>query len=409
MFNVMKKITILSLLLSFILSPLAYAATAGPVGVIGLGQYNSTEYLDHQIITVESDGEITAMNGINFMFEPAFHIRWDQGISSLSVTGSAVDNGKIATSVTPEYHHDKGAVHIPVLADMSAGESFTITGLRIRTYDRNIGTQAVWVDINGDYLKDFESLSGFYVNESAGTTDSAGPWAPENVEWQIVNNKPVVTWVDPVDWDFAEIRVKKYTGTGGDYSLISKTYEYISAEDTPTFTDKYYDDSVDNKYVLAPYDKYGHEGGVAVVIVPAGTDEEVSETPAEEPEEEVVEETPEEDTPAEEDDETEAEQLSRLLNYYNVRYSIKCMPSGVPAKENDSNCMWARIDLLYAQEKTGEQLRDFALSERELELMESRRRWPELRYQENCEDASEPASYCPALGKALDRISYFLD
>jgi hypothetical protein len=86
------------------------------------------------------------------------------------------------------------------------------------------------------------------------------------------------------------------------------------------------------------------------------------------------------------------------------------MPSGVAVAENNSACLWARIDLVYAQQITGEELvAGVALTDRDLELMALRRQWPEARYEENCTLADTPASYCSALGKALDRISYFLD
>jgi hypothetical protein len=86
------------------------------------------------------------------------------------------------------------------------------------------------------------------------------------------------------------------------------------------------------------------------------------------------------------------------------------MPSGVAVAENNSACLWARIDLIYAQEKTGEEkVPGLALTERDLELMASRRKWPEMRYEDNCVSADEPAAYCSALGKALDRVSFFLD
>jgi len=86
------------------------------------------------------------------------------------------------------------------------------------------------------------------------------------------------------------------------------------------------------------------------------------------------------------------------------------MPSGVAVAENNSACLWARIDLVYAQEVTGQvKVEGLALSARDLELMALRRQYPEARYQDNCVAAKVPASYCPALGKAVDRISYFLD
>lgn len=85
------------------------------------------------------------------------------------------------------------------------------------------------------------------------------------------------------------------------------------------------------------------------------------------------------------------------------------MPSGVPAAVNDSACLWARIDLVYTQNTLSEEDVDTELTDWDLELMEKRLKYSEARYVDNCEEAEEPASYCSALGKALNRVHYFID
>jgi len=377
---------------------MAYAATVGPNGTTSLPQYSSNEYLSDLEIEADSDGEITAEHGIHILFEPTYHVRWDKDIVTLSASGTAVDNGKVDATIVPEYFHDLGAVYIPIRSDLSAGEAFTLSGLRLRTYEKNIGTKVFDVDITGDKVSDFEAQYSYYVNESYGIKNFVGPYAPTDVDYSIVDGKAVLTWTNSIDWDLAETRIEKYTGSDDVYTVVSLNYGLVNSQNVSTFTDNYYNSDIDTKYVLAPIDDRNAVGDTVELILLSGLSPEPEpEVPVEEPEDEP------------EDVETEVEELERLMNYYNIRFSIKCMPSGVAVAENDSACLWARIDLIYAQVLTDSYLRDIALSDRDLELMATRRKWPELRYQDNCVDADEPASYCTSLGKALDRISYFLD
>lgn len=73
-------------------------------------------------------------------------------------------------------------------------------------------------------------------------------------------------------------------------------------------------------------------------------------------------------------------------------------------------CLWARINLLYAQETMGEvRIEGLELTAQDLRQMEGRRRWPEMRYERNCENAPQSAGYCERLGGDLEKIRYFLD
>ena len=167
------------------------------------------------------------------------------------------------------------------------------------------------------------------------------------------------------------------------------------------FTEEYIDediqvgDSIDYKIYAKDKRNDGEYFTLTVNVTPIGEEtEEPAEEPAEEP---VVEPT------------DELDQLASLLNYYKVRYNIKCMRNGIPALQNDSACLWARIDLVYAQEKLGKSDIDTSITDYDITLMSNRLKYPEQRYQTNCVESETPADYCSALGKAIDRIHYFIE
>ena len=106
-------------------------------------------------------------------------------------------------------------------------------------------------------------------------------------------------------------------------------------------------------------------------------------------------------------EEEEIAELNRLYNYYQVRHEIRCIgPSAIP---KGSLCLWAKIDLVYTQEKTSQSDVLISLYEKDLYLMALRVKWPEMRYQTKCIEASVPDKTCKALGESLKRIHYFID
>ena len=114
--------------------------------------------------------------------------------------------------------------------------------------------------------------------------------------------------------------------------------------------------------------------------------------------------TPPTTTPAEEEEKVE---LKRLLNYYDIRYQIKCLATG--ANPGSDNCLYAKVELLYAQEKLQETKANISLTTDEITLMTSRIKWPELRYKNDCTDAKIPADFCPALKDGINRTKYFIN
>lgn len=391
-FLVMKKV-ILYLLSFALFVPGVMAATIVSDYPTFL-EKNELRELAPVIITSTSDDDITAEHGINIVLPEDEWVLWND--TDLVITGVAKDNGKVNLNVTPQYASDYKSLYLPVMENFDAGDWLSIEGLQLRAYDDRVPEQALGLDLDGDLVPEISDINIFEVKNDE-RNDIVTPYPVTNVEYVIEANGDVTfSWNLPPDYDLDKVIVDRNRIKNGFSQVATVFYNFDTG-----FVDSDLDGVTMATYSITTRDVAGNQGSPVTVVIDFTAEEPVSE-----PEEEPVSE-PEEEPAA---SETEVEELSRLLNYYNVRYSIKCMPSGVAVPDNDSACLWARIDLIYAQEMTGEEkVEGLALSERDLELMASRRRWPEMRYEDNCVAAQEPASYCSALGKALDRISYFLD
>ena len=392
----MKKI-IISLFALALFAPGVLAATIVSEYQTTIDQ-NNTQEIAPVLITSTSDGDITAEHGIRILLVPYEKVLWDD--ADLVITGKAKDTGKVNLNVKPEYAEDYKSVFIPVMKDFEAGDWLSIQGLSMRGYDESFNDQLLGLDTNGDKVANVSDINVYYVGRTV-RTDITAPYSVRNVEYsRNADGSITLNWEHAVDYDFDGTIIDRVRTKGG-FTQQAMVYNDFGK----SYTDNNLADVTAVTYSLISRDYAGNHGEPVVISI------DLTEPVAEEPEEEAVE---EEVVEEEEEEvvapESEVQEMSRLLNYYNVRYSIKCMPSGVAVPENNSACLWARIDLVYAQELSGqEKVPGLALSARELELMALRRQWPEMRYQDNCVEASEPAAYCPALGKALNRISYFLD
>lgn len=349
-------------------------------------------------LTSTAEADITAEYGIRILLDADRKILFDS--RPLTFIGSAIDNGRVNLNVQASFSADYKSLFIPVMQNFQAGDWLQISGLALRAYNDDFNARYLGLDLNGDFTADVTDINTYSVDDDE-RTDVTAPYPVTNVEHVINSDGSVTfTWDTPPDYDYNRTVIDRNRIKGG-FSSLTTVYDNV----LKTFTDSDLKDVTSASYNIVAKDVKGNGSEPVVIEIDFSV-------PAEEPvEEEPVMEEPAE-TPEEEAEvpETEVQEMSRLLNYYNVRHSIKCMPSGVAVAENNSACLWARIDLIYAQEISGqEKVAGLALSARDLELMQTRRRWPEMRYEDNCVAASEPAGYCSALGKALDRISYFLD
>ncbi|MBN2306524.1 hypothetical protein JXD20_00910 [Candidatus Peregrinibacteria bacterium] len=392
----MKK-TILFLLLFTLLVPGVQAATLVSDYETVADKYELQEFAPI-LITSTSDGDITAEHGIRIMLAPDEKILWDD--TQPAITGTAKNNGKVDLNVRVEFSDDYKSVFIPVKEDFEATEWLNLVKLYVRAYDERFDPEKLGMDLNGDMAADVLDINQYSVGRDV-RTDGVKPYPVRNLTHEINDDGSVTfNWDKPVDYDYEKTVIDRDRIKNG-FSQLATVYKDYAT----TFTDDDLDGVTSATYFIIAKDQAGNGSKPVEVFIDFTVP---TEEPAEEPAE--PEEPAEEPTEPVDVSEDEVAEMTRLLNYYKVRYQIKCMPSGVAVPENNSACLWARIDLIYASDVSGTpRLPGLTLTDRDLELMASRRQWPEMRYEDNCISAAEPANYCPALGKALDRISYFLD
>jgi hypothetical protein len=335
-------------------------------------------------------------------------VLWDAG-PTLSLQGTAVTAGKIASSVTPEYSRGYEVLHIPVLADFSEGERVTIVGMRVRTYNDTSGKRYLGLDLNGDNIAE-ASDPNYYYTTSDSLSDKVAPYPVTDLAGMVNStyNSIHLTWTPSPDYDIdATYYDRTLNRNGTETKQTTRKMLYADFTDT----DVQLGDEI--TYALYTADGVAFSEKTEITVTVGEVEEEEAAAEEEVTEEEEI--IPEEEEEAEEVTEEGATELSgelaelnRLFPYFKIRYGIHCQPADgmvIP-----SMCRFVTIELVYAQEKLDrDDELDVALTDRDLELTGKRLKFSERRYQAYCVEPEEPAGYCSALGKYLHRASYFLD
>lgn len=393
----MKKI-ISAVILCLMFVPLAQAATIYSQNDNTFNE-NERKVIFPIVITADTSAEITAKNGINLILPDyqSNQILWDN-VPTLTAYGTAVDNKKIAANISVQYLNTYSVLHIPVLADFAAGENVTLSGMTIRAYHYSFGSRYIGLDINGDYVADFQDVNRLQVLGTIGG-DTTPPYPPTNFTATLSADAKSVSlnWVRPPDFDLAYMILDRKITRGGNTSEVNVfdqmnsdsyvdmnikagdviTYE-LYASDSINFSDKV-DQTVTVTAAVTPPvvtpPTTTPVGNPPIVVLPPATPQ------------------------------TELDELNRLYGYYKVRYAIKCR-TGVSA--NDSACLWAKIDIVYTQDKISKTDVKASLSAKEIGYIQYGLKWAQARYQTSCVDAKTPEKFCDALNNALNRANYFI-
>jgi hypothetical protein len=388
--KIMKKLLV-SLALSLVIISNVSAATIVSDYGNNIAQ-NITQIVAPITITASSASEITAKNGINLMLDSSLYILWN-AVDTIEVSGTAVTSGHMSAQVTPEYMKDYKVLHIPVLADFASGESIALNNVQMRSYNRDFSARFIDLDITGDYNADATDINGYKVDVNS-RTDQTPPYPVTDVKYTFNSNKTylTLTWNNPADYDVIAINIDKTLTRDKVTNLPETVLNGI-------FTEEYTDNNikVGDSIVYKIYAKDRRNDGeiytLKVDVTPV--DEEASDGESTEPTEEPTD--------------VELTQLGNLYGYYKIRYFINCMRGGIAAQANDSACLWARIDVAYAQDKLSKSDISTSITDYDITLLSGRMKYPEQRYQTNCIDAQTPANYCSALKKAIDRAHYFIE
>jgi hypothetical protein len=388
----MKKI-ILSFVALFMIVPSVSAATIYSENTTSMYKSDTKELWPVTIIA-EKNNEITAANGINLMFEsPAIQLLWD-AVPTLSASGTAVTNGRVSAAPTVQYLNRYSVLHIPVLTDFVAGETAIFTGIRVRSYHTPYGSQFLRLDVTGDYVADAIDVNRIEVYD-VFATDNTPPYPPTDVTIALSSDlkNVALSWKAPPDFDLAGMVLDRKRVRNG----MTQDLNVLNFSPLTSYTDTDIQEGDVLTYRLYATDtQHFSEAFVKTIEVKASTAPSTppSNPPAVEPPAPIINAT------------DEQKQLSSLFGYYKTRQAIKCREGISPT---DSACLWAKIDVVYAQALLNRSDVNISLSARDLELIALRIVWPEKRYKTECTDATTPAKSCPALGKSIRRAHYFID
>lgn len=98
-----------------------------------------------------------------------------------------------------------------------------------------------------------------------------------------------------------------------------------------------------------------------------------------------------------------SEDYSKKIGYYQIRYQIACRDYDT----TDARCFWNKVEYVHAKEMVGDSSIADYLTESELERIGKKIGFLESRYTQFCENTDEPAYFCSALGKLVDKGNYF--
>ena len=401
----MKKLAILIIL--FLLPFQAFATTAEITKKITFSA-NETRAINPLVFYPTDDMPILADKKITLTLDRNQHVLW-QTVDKLSLYGNALASGKVNSAVTPTYSLDYKSLFFFVDQNLIEGDTFELSNLQIRAYDKYIKRGNIGVDIDEDGAIDFYIESAFEVDNDNKDKDKTAPYPCTNGQYLYQDGKILLTWENSPDYDVVASKIIRQIEKNGD------TQTKILFQGG--FLDGYYEDNlILEEGQVVRYMVYANDSKnesdpliIEVNLTKSESNEGNSELIKDgerKPEESSLENLDKNEEVKEGVGlgQEEIDDLNRLYHYFKLRYQIKCLAND---PTNDL-CRWAKIDLVYAQEKTGRDDIDVILSDSEINTTGKRLQFSERRYETTCQAASQPADYCSALGKAIDRAQYFL-
>ena len=252
---------------------------------------NVTEIYDI-VITEDPDTAYITAGTLKIIIPDSLEIIFDSQTtySYLTITGTAVDNGKVDERPIVRFENGDKTLIIPILADFDADESITITKVYMEGFHGSPSNSAnLIMEINGE-----QYLDQYYLDINSSTlNDGTEPDLPTNISIQDHADGVQVTWIDPTDLDLSAVQILRginiYPISGTPYEEIGAgVQEFIDTEVVEGDTVKYIFRSSDG----INWSEQSVEYEYVVGSVPAET---LAETPAEEITEE---ETPSVEEPA---------------------------------------------------------------------------------------------------------------
>jgi len=193
----------------FAAAPVLAAPTISSEDDQSFNQYQNIEQVRDITITDDSTAsQITASGNIRIRIPADFPVIWDDRVSSVSLSGSAVDSARFANgSAAVSYEDSDKTAVIEVSSDFATGESVKVAGLFVEGF--------YWSDANAKLELILESGGSAVAIDSksmqvwtSSYNDGHKPDSPENIQLaQTVDDKIKITWTDPPDMDASRVQI----------------------------------------------------------------------------------------------------------------------------------------------------------------------------------------------------------
>ncbi|MEK9133052.1 MAG: hypothetical protein AAB606_05100 [Patescibacteria group bacterium] len=200
-FNLTKAVVVfslLTLLFTFGIRQVIFATTPNVTLFmatwVGFNSNDSPQFLPAITVTDVDGGNITSANGMSIMLPKDMDLLWDKSITEVTVDGTS--------TVTVTYDKTLKSLTVPVSKAFGVNESMTITGQKVRIYDRAYIYKDLQLDITGDGVGDITGVNGLRIDNANPATDFLPPYQVSALTTKIENGKIILSWENPPDPDY---------------------------------------------------------------------------------------------------------------------------------------------------------------------------------------------------------------
>ena len=154
-------------------------------------------------IIATAENQITSNNNINIIIEENLEFLFHNN-TEVKITGTAASK---VTDFSYDEKHRKFTINLndSLLKD----ETILINNLQVRIYDEESGGEKLVLDINNDNIVDVYDVNVIEISEDDDAKDTMEPFPVTNLKAIYQENKAVLSWENPIDFDFSSIFIEK--------------------------------------------------------------------------------------------------------------------------------------------------------------------------------------------------------
>ncbi|MDD2871495.1 MAG: hypothetical protein PHS49_05900 [Candidatus Gracilibacteria bacterium] len=181
--------------------------------------YPSQGIVESRVLNIQIDSFVNSGNYFTLLLPNDSNIRFSEDFSNVIFTGNS--SSKIGSGITimPDLKHIK----FELKENFEDGDSFSISGLKLKIYSKPQGDRYIGLDLNGDMQSDASSSNGYRVLDVYAYSDTLAPSEVFNFTGSVVDNKITVSADMPGDLDFQALVLENLDKDG---NVLSSFFRY---------------------------------------------------------------------------------------------------------------------------------------------------------------------------------------